>query len=309
MRGLENLRRTAWALLTVLLLCIPSLTCAHISPAVVGRFLSPDPSRFADSRNLYAYGGNDPVNGYDPDGMLQASPEHQGYDASVVDRVQYAPSSWSYAPGSVNYQSSDGSSLAALLFNPVTQAAYQQMINPLANWGSRVLSGAVVAMLGAIDVASLATPLGDELAGARAEMTAAQVVDAELRALPTEARFATAAAADTGAFSAIGSTGKVGEQWLAQNLGGESQVYFSTSQGGRYVDQLVGDVANESKVGYQSLTPSIQLQISKDAELLNNQTFSGVNWHFFQSPVTGLGGPSQPLLKALQQNGINVIIH
>jgi hypothetical protein len=25
--------------------------------------------------------------------------------------------------------------------------------------------------------------------------------------------------------------------------------------------------------------------------------------------VTGLGGPSQPLLNALQQNGFNVIIH
>jgi len=116
-------------------------------------------------------------------------------------------------------------------------------------------------------------------------------------------------AAEGGAYSAIGSTGQVGEQWLAQNLGGESQVFFNTTQGGRYVDQLVGDVANESKVGYQSLTPTIQLQIAKDAELLNGGTLQGVNWHFFQSPVTGLGGPSQPLLNALQQNGINVIIH
>ncbi len=116
-------------------------------------------------------------------------------------------------------------------------------------------------------------------------------------------------AAEGGTYSAIGSTGQVGEQWLAQNPGGESQVFFNTTQGGRYVDQLVGDVANESKVGYQSLTPSIQLQISKDAELLNGGTFQGVNWHFFQSPMTGLGGPSQPLLNALQQNGINVIIH
>jgi len=116
-------------------------------------------------------------------------------------------------------------------------------------------------------------------------------------------------AAEGGAYSAIGSTGQVGEQWLAQNLGGEPQVFFNTTQGGRYVDQLVGDIANESKVGYQSLTPSIQLQISKDAELLNGGTFQSVNWHFFQSPVTGLGGPSQPLMNALQQNGINVIIH
>jgi hypothetical protein len=109
-------------------------------------------------------------------------------------------------------------------------------------------------------------------------------------------------------YSAIGSTGKVGEQYL-QTLGGESQVYFPTSQGGRYIDQLVGDIANESKVGYQSLTPSISLQISKDAELLNTRVVQGVDWHFFQSPVTGLGGPSQPLFNALQQNGFNVIIH
>lgn len=116
-------------------------------------------------------------------------------------------------------------------------------------------------------------------------------------------------AADTGAVNAIGSTGKIGEQWLADNLGGESQVFFNTSQGARYVDQFAGGIANESKVGYQSLTPSIQLQISKDAELLNAGRVQGVDWHFFQSPVTGLGGPSQPLLNALQQNGINVIIH
>ncbi|MHB1530037.1 MAG: hypothetical protein ACYCXT_11545 [Acidiferrobacteraceae bacterium] len=55
--------------------------------------------------------------------------------------------------------------------------------------------------------------------------------------------------------------------------------------------------------------PSVQPEISKDAELLNAGRVQGVDWHFFQSPVTGLGGPSQPLLKALQQNGINVIIH
>jgi len=116
-------------------------------------------------------------------------------------------------------------------------------------------------------------------------------------------------AAEGGAFNAIGSTGKVGEQWLAQNLGGESQVFFNTSQGARYVDQFASGIANESKVGYQSLTPSIQLQISKDAELLNAGRVQGVDWHFFQSPVTGLGGPSQPLFNALQQNGINVIIH
>ena len=62
----------------------------YYDPAV-GRFLSPDPARFTDSRNLYAYCGNDPINGFDPDGLLQANPGHSSYDASLVDRVQYRP--------------------------------------------------------------------------------------------------------------------------------------------------------------------------------------------------------------------------
>jgi filamentous hemagglutinin len=62
-------------------------------------------------------------------------------------------------------------------------------------------------------------------------------------------------------------------------------------------------------VGYQSLTPFIKSQISKDTELLNTGVIQGAEWHFFTSPVTGLGGPSQPLMDALQQAGISVIIH
>ena len=86
-------------------------------------------------------------------------------------------------------------------------------------------------------------------------------------------------------------------------------MYFPTSLGGRYVDQYVGNIANESKVGYQSLTPGIQLQIAKDAELVQTRKVDGATWHFFTSPVTELGGPSQPLLNALQQAGIKVVIH
>jgi len=87
------------------------------------------------------------------------------------------------------------------------------------------------------------------------------------------------------------------------------------ARGARFVDQLVNNVANESKVGYQSLTKGtkgtkgISRQILKDAELLNDARVNGVNWHFFTSPVTGLGGPSQPLLEALEDVGIRVIIH
>jgi hypothetical protein len=100
----------------------------------------------------------------------------------------------------------------------------------------------------------------------------------------------------------------VGEDSL-KLMGGESQVYYRTSQGGRYVDQLVDGFAHESKVGYTSLTSDISRQISKDVELIQTEQVQGATWHVFQSPVTGVGGPSQALLNTLQQSGINVIIH
>jgi filamentous hemagglutinin len=57
------------------------------------------------------------------------------------------------------------------------------------------------------------------------------------------------------------------------------------------------------------LTKDIALQISKDAELVGSGQIRGATWHFFQSPVTGLGGPSGPLLQALEEAGIGVVIH
>jgi hypothetical protein len=86
-------------------------------------------------------------------------------------------------------------------------------------------------------------------------------------------------------------------------------VYFRTSQGGRYIDQLINGIANESKVGYTSLTSRISTQIAKDVELMQTGQIQGANWHFFMSPITGAGGPSGPLLEALQSAGIGVMIH
>jgi RHS repeat-associated protein len=106
----------------------------------------------------------------------------------------------------------------------------------------------------------------------------------------------------------IGVTGRIGEEALKE-LGGESQVYFETSDGARYIDQLVDGIAHESKVGYTPLRESIARQIAKDAELIATKQIQGSVWHFFESPVTGLGGPSQPLVNALEQNGIQWIIH
>jgi filamentous hemagglutinin len=115
-------------------------------------------------------------------------------------------------------------------------------------------------------------------------------------------------ATNSASYSGIGSTGVIGESAL-QQLGGTSQYYFSTSLGGRYVDQFVDDVANESKVGYTSLTQSVQLQIAKDTELLQTGNVQGVTWNFFTSPVTGRGGPSGPLYNALQNAGFGVVIN
>lgn len=108
--------------------------------------------------------------------------------------------------------------------------------------------------------------------------------------------------------TAIGATGKIGEKFL-KSLGGESQKSFPTSYGWRYVDQYVQGVAHESKVGYQSLTAGIKRQIAKDVDLVESGQLKSAVWHFFESPITGLKGPSKPLLQELERNGIRVIIH
>jgi hypothetical protein len=101
----------------------------------------------------------------------------------------------------------------------------------------------------------------------------------------------------------IGWTGKIGENALKQ-LGGESQVYFNTSQGARYIDQLAGGIGYESKVGRTSLTTSIQKQISKDVELINTSRIQASVWYFYRSPVTGKIGPSPSLASTLVSSGI-----
>jgi hypothetical protein len=58
-----------------------------------------------------------------------------------------------------------------------------------------------------------------------------------------------------------------------------------------------------------SRSPSAARQIGKDAELLGTGQVSGYTWHFFESPVTGLSGPSVPLTQALEQAGIDIVEH
>ncbi len=119
-------------------------------------------------------------------------------------------------------------------------------------------------------------------------------------------------AVDFGVFGggrrAIGATGRIGEVAL-RRLGGQSQVFFRTSKGGRFVDQLVRGVAHESKVGRTSLTRAIRRQIAKDVELFQSGQVQGTMWNFFRSPVTGKIGPSGPLRSALEEAGFGIILH
>jgi hypothetical protein len=115
-------------------------------------------------------------------------------------------------------------------------------------------------------------------------------------------------AAEKGAYAAIGSTGRYGEELLYSQFGGRKQVYRNTSLGPRIVDLDSMGIAYESKVGYKSLTKDIMLQIAKDAELVGNDTYTKASWHFVPSPVTGKSGPSKPLADALRQALIETVI-
>ena len=105
------------------------------------------------------------------------------------------------------------------------------------------------------------------------------------------------------------ASGAEGEAALAAIVGGMPQKYFRTSLGGRFVDQYSHDIANESKVGYTTLTKRVKMQILKDEELIREKELQGAHWHFFRSSITGKGGPSEPLKKFLEEHGIKYTIY
>lgn len=107
--------------------------------------------------------------------------------------------------------------------------------------------------------------------------------------------------------------GKIGESKLTSEFGGEAQKRFATGSGDRIVDQFSKEtgVAREAKTGYKTLSKDIRSQIDKDAALLKD-TDSGiksVEWHFYESPVTGFGGASKNLQNYLKKNNIKYNIH
>ena len=262
-------------------------------------WLSTDPlAEQTPTVSPYVYVSNNPINSIDPTGMSTEDPPSKGWNRffgglkmvggileTVAGATGGAASSWTGVGGVVGFG-------VALHGSDVASSGFMQMVtgDNTSSFTSRAIQRTGVSRNTAENIDAGISIVGT--AGAGSLTNASKITTA------------------TSAYSKIGSTGKVGEDAL-KLLGGESQVYLKTSEGGRYIDQLVNGVANESKVGYTTLTKSITTQIAKDAEIVKNGT-GGVQssvWHFFKSPVTGQGGASAPLLKELAKNGITPVIH
>ncbi len=127
-------------------------------------------------------------------------------------------------------------------------------------------------------------------------------------------------AAALGTTATVGSTGTLGpaiyktwqeaEEALRISMNGVKQT-FATTFGNRIVDSYNAATKTiaEAKYGYAALSEFIKNEIAKDAYLLKNTAIEVVEWHFYTSAATDIGGPSQPLLDALFAEGFKVIFH
>lgn len=126
---------------------------------------------------------------------------------------------------------------------------------------------------------------------------------------------------DTGSYS-IGSTeneGKVCRSWQEteknyrashNSVESAKERTFETSQGKRIADHYnkADKLVAEIKTGSQSFTSRLNEEIIKDKWILDN-TDNIVEWHFFESPISGTIGGTMPLYKALHDAGIKIFIH
>ena len=86
---------------------------------------------------------------------------------------------------------------------------------------------------------------------------------------------------------------------------------FNTPWGNRILDAFnkSNRIAAEVKYGYVALSDFVRTQIAKDAYLLATNAVQSVEWHFYISQQTGIGGPSTALLSELIKHGFKVIFH
>jgi len=263
---------------------------ARFYDPLLGRFISADTVTPGGPQGLnrYSYVNNNPINFGDPTGHQQTCRPVEDEDRPECYRDTdsgYRPTPKVYAD---NYR-----------YQAECASGHNQAC-PGGTTGMIVTGALMVATAGAAEYIITGGIAAD--AAVNAAWNAAEVC-----ATSTACWTAIGAggAAGNSIDNRLGSTGDIGEEYLQQN-GGTPQQYFQTTQGGRYVDQLVNGMAYESKVGYVSLTEDISLQVSKDVKLLATGQVNSVSWVFFPSPLTGVGGPSLPLYNLLTQNGISV---
>ena len=92
--------------------------------------------------------------------------------------------------------------------------------------------------------------------------------------------------------------------------GGRPNVYFSTSLGPRYVDQLANGIIYESKVGEQAGSfNKLLLQMKKDHEIVNGKEIKEAIWYFFRNPNTGKIATDPKIFRALEKYGIKYVIY
>lgn len=119
-------------------------------------------------------------------------------------------------------------------------------------------------------------------------------------------------------FMADGPAGEANLKQMLSRQGGsvETQVRASTADcievcnpNVRIFDVVVDNVAHESKVGFNSLTPEVRAQINSDAYLIKTGEIKGAHWHFYPSAHTNQLGATKPLLDLLEEKGIAFTIH
>lgn len=89
----------------------------------------------------------------------------------------------------------------------------------------------------------------------------------------------------------------------------EGCIEVCNTSGVRIFDVFVDGVAHESKVGYVSLSESVQKQIRSDAWLVKNGQVESVHWHFFASAGSNTMGASKNVLNLLDELGISYTFH
>jgi RHS repeat-associated protein len=312
----------------------------------LGRFLQRDPLGESASLNLYNYVSNNPTRFTDPTGMYRLGRMDSNYwrhviGASTRSNWGFGSSRWKmhYSGGSyINYQSAQYKNFeeadvanrewAAGDFQRTITLIHGQLNPPPNPRGGGDGGGALPLASGATDDPPpypedlCPTPESCDRVTVTAQAPFVEFENAEkamselstlLSLYPTPGMIEGGLAlVDLGRFALrsterIGATGRVGEAALRQ-LGGFSKKFFRTTQGPRFVDQFVGGVAHESKVGYTTLTKEITHQIAKDVELKATGQIESSVWHFYTSPATGRIGPSAPLAQALRDAGIDFVL-